>query len=231
MTSANGRLSRWSRRKMKARRGRPEADPEEAAEQQKEPAKVEEPEVKMSPEEEAEVLRKLDLPSPEALQAGDDFSGFLKKGVPDQIRRRALRLLWRSNPILANVDGLVDYGEDFTDAATVVENLQTVFVVGHGARPIEPEEQDPAQVSDADAESPPEAPVEPEGSGPPAETAEQDETNASTAEGALGSAEAANLRDPAFSPSAGLATVEADAALDPPRRASIRRGMAFRFDD
>ena len=34
--------------------------------------------------------------------------------------------------MLANVDGLVDYGEDFTDAALVVENLQTAYQVGKG---------------------------------------------------------------------------------------------------
>ena len=231
MTSADGRLSRWSRRKMKARRGRPEIDPEDAAEQQEEPARVEEPEVQLSPEEEAEVLRNLDLPSPETLQAGDDFSGFLKKGVPDQIRRRALRLLWRSNPILANVDGLVDYGEDFTDAATVVENLQTVFVVGHGARPIESEEEDPAEVAGADAESPPEADAEPEDAGTPAEVAEQDETKALGAETTLVNADAAEFHDLAIPRSADFATVEADTTSDPPKRASVRRGMAFRFDD
>lgn len=33
---------------------------------------------------------------------------------------------------MANVDGLVDYGEDFTDAAMVVENLQTAYQVGKG---------------------------------------------------------------------------------------------------
>jgi hypothetical protein len=43
-----------------------------------------------------------------------------------------LRRLWLSNPALANVDGLVDYGQDFTDSATVVENLQTAYQVGRG---------------------------------------------------------------------------------------------------
>ena len=42
----------------------------------------------------------------------------------------ALRRLWKVNPVLANVDGLVEYGEDFTDSATVVENLQTTYQVG-----------------------------------------------------------------------------------------------------
>lgn len=80
----------------------------------------------------AEVLAALDLPDPDTLQQGDDFTAFMSKAVPDAIRRRALRTLWRSNPVLANVDMLVDYGEDFTDAATVVENLQTAYQVGKG---------------------------------------------------------------------------------------------------
>ena len=37
---------------------------------------------------------------------GDDFSGFMARNVPDHLRRRALRKLWVSNPVLANLDGL-----------------------------------------------------------------------------------------------------------------------------
>ena len=80
----------------------------------------------------AEALAELNLPDPDALGPGDDFSAFMAKTVPDRLRRRALRRLWISNPILANLDELVDYGEDFTDAATVVENLQTAYRVGKG---------------------------------------------------------------------------------------------------
>lgn len=80
----------------------------------------------------AELLAELDLPDPDTLEMGDDFSAFMAKAVPDRIRRRALRTLWRSNPVLANVDMLVDYGEDFTDSATVVENMQTAYQVGKG---------------------------------------------------------------------------------------------------
>ena len=81
---------------------------------------------------EAEVLQQLDLPDPDSLGPGDDFSAFMKAAVPESIRRRALRKLWLSNPVLANLDELVDYGEDFTDAATVVDNLQTAYQVGKG---------------------------------------------------------------------------------------------------
>lgn len=80
----------------------------------------------------AEILAELNLPDPDQLQAGDDVSGFMAKAVPDRLRRRALRRLWRLNPVLANVDGLVDYGEDYTDAACVIENLQTAYQVGKG---------------------------------------------------------------------------------------------------
>jgi hypothetical protein len=80
----------------------------------------------------AELCEDLGLPDPDALQQGDDFSAFMSKAVPDRLRRRALRRLWLSNPVLANVDGLVDYGQDFTDSATVIENLQTAYQVGRG---------------------------------------------------------------------------------------------------
>lgn len=79
-----------------------------------------------------EILDALELPDPDSLGLGDDFSGFMAKAVPERLQRRALRRLWLSNPALANLDSLVDYGEDFTDAATVVENMQTTYQVGKG---------------------------------------------------------------------------------------------------
>lgn len=79
-----------------------------------------------------EILAELGLPDPDTLGPGDDFSAFMAKAVPDRIRRLALRKLWRTNPVLANVDMLVDYGEDFTDSAVVIENLQTTYQVGKG---------------------------------------------------------------------------------------------------
>ena len=80
----------------------------------------------------AELCEDLDLPDPETMQPGDDFSAFMAKAVPERLRRRALRRLWLSNPVLANVDGLVDYGEDFTDSACVIEGMQTAYQVGRG---------------------------------------------------------------------------------------------------
>ena len=44
----------------------------------------------------------------------------------------ALRRLWKAVPIYGEVSELVEYGEDFTDAATVVDGLQTAYIVGKG---------------------------------------------------------------------------------------------------
>ena len=79
-----------------------------------------------------DVLAELELPDPDSMKQGDDFSAFMSDAVPERLRRRALRQLWRSNPVLANLDNLVDYGEDYTDAALVIENLQTAYRVGKG---------------------------------------------------------------------------------------------------
>ncbi len=66
------------------------------------------------------------------LNYASDYSRFMKDGVPEAIRRRALRMLWSSNPILANIDGLNDYDEDFTDAALAVKVLSSNYKPGTG---------------------------------------------------------------------------------------------------
>jgi len=80
----------------------------------------------------AEILARLGLRDPETMGLGDDFAAFLRAEVPEHLRRQALRRLWRSNPLLANLDGLVDHGEDYTDAATVVPGMRTAYQVGRG---------------------------------------------------------------------------------------------------
>lgn len=72
------------------------------------------------------------LPDIETLTAESDFSAFMQRGVPSGLRRRALRKLWASDPIYAFQDGLTDYAEDYTDAATVVEGMKTSWKLGQG---------------------------------------------------------------------------------------------------
>ena len=97
-----------------------------------EEARAEEAEAAVAELSDEELLTQLDLPAPETVDDPDRIRAFLTDAVPQRIRTRALRQLWKLNPVLANLDGLVDYGEDFTDAATVIENMQTAYQVGKG---------------------------------------------------------------------------------------------------
>ncbi len=100
-----------------------------------------------------ELLQHFDLPEPDSLQQGDDFTAFMKAAVPARLRNRALRKLWLSNPALANVDMLVDYGDDFTDAAMVVPGMTTAYQVGKGiVRKLEElAEQDGLEAADTES--------------------------------------------------------------------------------
>ncbi|WP_417207981.1 DUF3306 domain-containing protein [Antarctobacter sp.] len=116
----------WSRR-------RAQVAAEEVAEaraQEAEARAVQEARLEERPD--ADILAELDLPAPEEMQSTEQVQDLLRAAVPQRLKTRALRRLWRLNPVLANVDGLVDYGGDFTDAATVIENMQTVYQVGKG---------------------------------------------------------------------------------------------------
>lgn len=62
-----------------------------------------------------------------------DYQQFMKDDVPEDVRHKALRRLWVSNPVLANMDGLDDYCEDYTDAAVVpIGPLKTAYKIGRG---------------------------------------------------------------------------------------------------
>lgn len=120
MAEDESAFRRWSRRKHAARRGIADetGDGREPASQAPAVADADPP----APE----------LPDIDSLDADSDFSVFLSGGVPEAVQRLALRKLWRLNPVFANLDGLLDYGEDFSDAATVVEGLRTAYRVGKG---------------------------------------------------------------------------------------------------
>ncbi|WP_296424884.1 DUF3306 domain-containing protein [Yoonia sp.] len=113
----------WSRRKAKV------AD-EAEAEVALQPDVA--PEVSTEDLSDEEILAVLELPDPDTLVLGDDIKGFMSKAVPEHLRRRALRKLWRLNPVLACLDGLNDYDGDFTDAATVFPDMKTAYQVGKG---------------------------------------------------------------------------------------------------
>ena len=76
--------------------------------------------------------KQFDLPDPETVDDEEGLSRFFDGKVPDRLRQIALRRLWRINPLFAVVDDMVEYGEDYTDAATVVDGLQSAYQAGKG---------------------------------------------------------------------------------------------------
>ncbi|MCP4329952.1 MAG: DUF3306 domain-containing protein [Alphaproteobacteria bacterium] len=97
-----------------------------------------------------------DLPDIDSLDEQSDYRVFMKEGVPEELRTRALRKLWRSNPIFGEMDGLDEYCEDFTDAALAVKgSLKSIYKVGQGYA----KDKAPA-VADAELEEPREPTIE-----------------------------------------------------------------------
>ncbi|RMC31183.1 DUF3306 domain-containing protein [Paracoccus alkanivorans] len=116
----------WSRRKaMVEAETRAEATAAENAAMRAEEARLAE----CSDE---ELLEELGLPVPEMVDSAEMVQTYLRSALPRRLKQRALRRLWTLNPVLANLDGLVEYGEDYTDSAKVVDNLQTAYQVGRG---------------------------------------------------------------------------------------------------
>ncbi len=206
-----GFASRWSRLKQEAKAEPVEAEAEPAAAEPEAPAADDRPDDRSD----EEVLEELGLPDPDTLKAGDNFAAFMAKAVPTRLRNRALRKLWVSDPVLANLDMLVDYGEDFTDAATVVENLQTAYQVGKGFvdKVAELSEEDAGSAEEPAEESPEESAEK-----PPEEPAEE-------------SAEAGDETGADEGDSAGLAeevAAEETGEKAVPERIRVRQRMRFR---
>ena len=79
-----------------------------------------------------ELLAKYGVDDPEAIEDADKLDNLLQDQFPDRIRQMALRRMWRLNPLFRFADEMVEYGEDYTDAATVIEGMQTAYQVGKG---------------------------------------------------------------------------------------------------
>ena len=126
---AESRLQRWARKKAEAAK-RPEPSPPPVIEAEPAPEEQELAINEALPEH--ELLEKYGLPDPENIELGTDITGFMRKEIPEFLRRKALRGLWKSNPVLAVLDGLNDYDEDYTLASTAGQTVKTLYKVGEG---------------------------------------------------------------------------------------------------
>jgi Protein of unknown function (DUF3306) len=99
-------LKRWSRRKHESR----------AAEQVPSPpgqtvaASAEAAEVASEPE-----IDLSKLPSIDSITAATDITEFLRKGIPAELSRAALRRAWAADPAIRDFVGLAENAWDFTD--------------------------------------------------------------------------------------------------------------------
>ena len=127
-----GFLSRWSARKTQIARAA--AVPEDNLEDRNEAAGGR---AEQEIDEEAaltdnELLEKYELPDPNDVEEEGELDRFFDGKTPERLRQMALRRLWRINPLFGIVDEMVEYGEDYTDAATVIDGMQTAYQVGKG---------------------------------------------------------------------------------------------------
>ncbi|GHD45762.1 hypothetical protein GCM10017083_14190 [Thalassobaculum fulvum] len=224
-----GFLSRWSRRKQQARGGRPELPDEPRPTPVPAAATTAGGAGPDAVDEESlsdeELLARYELPDPTTLTASDDVAAFMRSGVPKRLRNMALRRVWRLDPVLANLDGLNDYDEDYTDAAMLVgAAVKTVYQVGKGGAA---HLQEAAERLAAD---------EPVGAGPGSAGPEsagpespEDPAEAGGADGTArpGEAEPAGAESGPAGPVAGGASREAAASDGSRSSAQRRRRMVF----
>jgi hypothetical protein len=71
------------------------------------------------------------FPPVEQLTARSDYTLFMKKSVPEALRRLALRKLWLLDPVFAYRDRLINYDDDYT-FVTVITMGDTIYKVGRG---------------------------------------------------------------------------------------------------
>ena len=141
----SGFLTRWSARKTQIAKGL--EVPEEAADEAALAANDADDQAAESDEDaalsDAELLEKYELPDPAEIEEEAGLDKFFDGKTPERLRQMALRRLWRINPFFGFVDEMVEYGEDYTDAATVIEGMQTAYQAGRGylQKVLSPEEE------------------------------------------------------------------------------------------
>ena len=150
-----GFLSRWSARKAEIARAGTVRD--EDTDEQNEANAANAAGTDKESDEEAvlsddELLEKYELPDPNDITEEAGLDRFFDGKIPERLRQMALRRLWRINPFFGVVDDMVEYGEDYTDAATVIDGMQTAYQAGKGylKKAISPEEADEAVETQTD---------------------------------------------------------------------------------
>src|ERR1700757_4050904 len=104
-------LARWSRRKQEARANATQPDPAMRDDRQPTPL----PAVK-DDEMEFDLSR---LPSIDSITSATDIKAFLRKGIPQELTRAALRRAWCADPAIRDFVGLAENAWDFNDPSAM----------------------------------------------------------------------------------------------------------------
>ena len=147
-----GFLSRWSARKAEIARAGAVRDDDIDDQNQADLARADEESDEEAALTDDEMLEKYQLPDPNDITEEAGLDRFFDGKIPERLRQMALRRLWRINPFFGIVDDMVEYGEDYTDAATVIDGMQTAYQAGKGylKKAISPEEADEAVETQTD---------------------------------------------------------------------------------
>ena len=100
-------LARWSRRKQEAKATPTQSDPAMRGDMQSAlppAAKDDEAEIDLS-----------SLPSIDLITSATDITAFLRKGIPQELTRAALRRVWSADPAIRDFVGLAESAWDFND--------------------------------------------------------------------------------------------------------------------
>lgn len=101
-------LKRWSRRKQEAKQETAAQAPLPAEAEATAPAVPSEPEIDIAK-----------LPPLDSITAATDITDFLRKGIPAELSRAALRRAWAADPAIRDFVGLAENAWDFTDPNAV----------------------------------------------------------------------------------------------------------------
>src|SRR5205807_9489433 len=103
-------LARWSRLKQEARAGNDALQPAE-------PTQVPSPAPPSNAVEDPGALEVdlSNLPPIDSIDAGTDITAFLRKGIPQELSRAALRRAWTADPAIRDFIGLAENAWDFND--------------------------------------------------------------------------------------------------------------------
>jgi hypothetical protein len=150
-------LQRWARRKAEADSPAAEESAAAATDIQTEsvsgaPLAPRDVSPDVSPDGEEPEIDLASLPDVDSLDESSDFSVFMQNGIPEELQKRALHKLWRLDPSFGHIDGLLDYGEDYTGNGLADEVVNTIYKVGKGMMTDEEEAAEIAAAGDGDAE-------------------------------------------------------------------------------